>query len=37
MQMVMKTGNAIIRGGVITMSITVVKDDIFFIRLKSSD
>ena len=24
-------------GGVITMSFTVLKDDVFFIRLKSSD
>jgi len=34
MQMVMKTDNTI---RVITMSFTVLQDDIFFIRLKSSD
>jgi len=34
MQMVMKTDNTI---RVITMSFTVLKDDIFFIRRKSSD
>jgi len=34
MQMVMKTDNTI---RVITMSFTVLQDDIFFIRLESSD
>jgi len=34
MQIVMKTDNTI---RVITMSFTVLQDDIFFIRLKSSD
>jgi len=34
MQMVMKTDNTI---RVIAMSFTVPQDDIFFIRLKSSD
>jgi len=37
MQTVMKTHNAIIKGGVITFSFMVLKDDIFFIRRKSSD
>jgi len=34
MQMVMKTDNTI---RVMTMAFTVLQDDIFFIRLKSSD